>query len=66
MSTTINIEISKEDIINAVKSMSEDEKKSFIIELLAAVAPEYLGSPEQAGEDYVAGQISTHSKSFGN
>ena len=66
MTTTINIEINKDDIINSIKSMSEDKKKSFIIDLLAAVAPEYLGSLEAAGEDYVAGQITTHLKSFAN
>jgi len=63
---TIDVAVSKEDIINSVKSMADDERKSFIIDLLAAVAPEYLGSIEAADEDFVAGRIAAHVKSFGN
>jgi len=64
--TTIGVNIATEDIIAAVKAMPGTLQKSFLIELLTAVAPEYLNSFEDSRKGYIAGQISNHSDAFGN
>ena len=66
MEKSIKIEISTEDIIKYIKKMNEKDRKSFLFDLLSALAPEYLGSLQEAEPDCIAGQITPYAKGFGN
>jgi len=66
MSDSIQLEISTEKIIQAVKRMSKKERSAFLEDLLAATSPEYLESIKEAREDYKAGRVKGHPEVFGN
>ena len=64
MARALKINISAEDIIEAVKEMNRKEREAFLENLLAATAPEYLASVEEARADYRAGRVKTHEQVF--
>ncbi len=66
MSDSIHLEISTEEIIQAVKRMSKKERSAFLEDLLAATSPEYLESIKEARADYKAGRVKSHAEVFGN
>ncbi len=66
MKKSIRTKINTEDIIQFIKEMNEKDRKSFLFDLLSAIAPEYLGSLQKAEVDYIAGQITTYAEGFGN
>ena len=61
----IKLEFSLKDVISALEKLEPEEKELFIENLLAATSPEYLGSINEAREDYRAGRVSTHEEVFG-
>jgi len=65
MDKPIQIEVSPEGIIEAVKKMKKKEREAFLEDLLAATSPEYLASIKEARSDYKAGRTGTHSEVFG-
>lgn len=48
----ISIEISRQQIIAAVKRMKREEREDLIEDLIAQASPEYLESIREAREDY--------------
>jgi hypothetical protein len=64
MLNAIKVNLSRREIIGAVKAMKKRERESFLEELLAATSPEYLESIKEARADYKAGRIKTHDEVF--
>jgi PHD/YefM family antitoxin component YafN of YafNO toxin-antitoxin module len=62
----IKVNLSRQEIIGAVKSMSKKDRDDFLEELLAATSPEYLKSIKEARADYKAGRVKTHDEVFGH
>jgi hypothetical protein len=65
MLKTIKVNLSREEIIVAVKAMKKRDREAFLEDLLAATSPEYLESIGEASADYKAGRIKTHEEIFG-
>lgn len=65
MSTGIKMEISAEELIEAVRKMKKQEREDFIEDLLAATSPEYLLSIKEARAEYRAGKVRSHKDIFG-
>ncbi len=65
MLSSVNIKISQEEIIKAVKDMKKRERDAFLEDLLAATSPEYLQGVKEARADYKAGRVKTHKEVFG-
>jgi hypothetical protein len=61
---SVEIPISLEQIISAVKRMKKKEREAFLEDLIAATSPEYLESIREAREDYKAGRVSSHKDVF--
>ncbi len=66
MLNAIKINLSRQEIIGAVKAMKKRERESFLEELLAATSPEYLESIKEARADYKEGRIKRHDEVFGH
>ncbi|MBN1664450.1 MAG: hypothetical protein JW943_12690 [Deltaproteobacteria bacterium] len=66
MLNAIKINLSRQEIIGAVKAMKKRERESFLEELLAATSPEYIESIKDARADYKAGRVKTHDEVFGH
>lgn len=66
MLNAIRINLSRREIIGAVKAMKKRERESFLEELLAATSPEYLESIKEARADFKAGRIKRHDEVFGH
>jgi hypothetical protein len=66
MLNAIKVNLSRREIIDAVKAMKKRERESFLEELLAATSPEYLESIKEARADYKAGRIKMHDEVFGH
>jgi hypothetical protein len=66
MLNAIKINLSRQEIIGAVKAMKKRERESFLEELLAATSPEYLESIKEARADYKAGRVKSHDEVFGH
>jgi hypothetical protein len=64
MDKPIQIEVKREDIIEAVKKMKKRERDAFLEDLLAATSPEYIGSIKEARADYKAGRVKAHAEVF--
>lgn len=62
---TVNLHVKPEEIIDAVKSMKEEDREAFVEDLLASVSPEYLESIKEARSDYQAKRVKTHEDVFG-
>lgn len=60
----IQIEITRQQIIEAVKKLSDDERDNLIEDLLAQASPDYLESIREAREDYRQGRVLTHDEPF--
>jgi hypothetical protein len=56
MLNVIKINLSRQEIIGAVKAMKKRERESFLEVLLAATSPEYLEGIKEARADYKAGR----------
>ena len=65
MAHALKVNISPEEIIEAVKEMNKRERDAFVENLLASTAPEYLDSIKEARADYKAGRLKTHDEVFG-
>jgi len=66
MLNAIKVNLSRREIIGAVKAMKKGERELFLEELLAATSPEYLESIKEARADYKAGRIKRHDEVFGH
>ncbi len=60
----IQLEITRQQIIEAVKKLSDDERENLIEDLLAQASPDYLESIREAREDYRQGRVLTHDEVF--
>ncbi|MFH0990462.1 MAG: hypothetical protein V1799_10655 [bacterium] len=63
-SISIEVNLSPEQIIEAVRRMKKSERASFVEDLISAASPEYLESIREAREDYRKGRTSTHADVF--
>ena len=59
MLNTIKVNLSRQEIIGAVKSMNKRDRDDFLEELLATTSPEYLESIKNARADYKVGLLPT-------
>jgi hypothetical protein len=66
MLNAIKVNLSRQEIIGAVKSMKKKDRDDFLEELLATTSPEYLESIKDARADYKAGRVKTHDEVFGS
>ncbi len=66
MLNAIKVNLSRQEIIGAVKSMKKKDREAFLEELLATTSPEYLESIKDARADYKAGRVKTHDEVFGH
>jgi len=60
----ISIQISPEQIINAVKNLDQAQQENLIEDLLAAISPQYLKSIKEARADYQQGKVYSHEDVF--
>ena len=65
MLSTVKIDLSRGELIKAIKAMRKKERDVFLEDLLASTSPEYLESIREARRDYKAGRIKTHTEVFG-
>jgi uncharacterized protein YeeX (DUF496 family) len=65
MSTALKMEISAEEIIEAIKKMKKKDREDFIEDLIAATSPNYLSSIKEARAEYKAGKVKAHKDVFG-
>ena len=66
MLNAIKVNLSRQEIIGAVKSMKKKDRDAFLEELLATTSPEYLESIKEARLDYKASRVKTHDEVFGH
>ena len=66
MLNAIKVNLSRQEIIDAVKSMNKRDRDDFLEELLATTSPEHLESIKDARADYKAGRVKTHDEVFGH
>ena len=66
MLNAIKVNLSRQEIIGAVKAMNTRDREDFLEELLATTSPEYLESIKDARADYKAGRVKTHDEVFGH
>jgi len=66
MLNVIKVNLSRQEIIGAVKAMRKQDRETFLEELLSATSPEYLKSIKEARRDYKAGRIKKHDEVFGH
>ena len=64
MLNSIKINLSRQEIIGAVKAMKKRDREAFLEELIATTSPEYLESIKEARADYKAGRVKTHDEVF--
>jgi len=60
MLNAIKVNLSRQEIIGAVKAMKKRDRDDFLEDLLASTSPEYLKSIKDARADYKAGRVKTH------
>jgi len=65
MGNVVQVSLSQTEIIEAVKKMKKKDRETFLEDLIAATAPEYLQSIKEARADYKAGRTKTHDEVFG-
>ena len=66
MLNAVKVNLTRQEIIGAVKSMNKRDRDDFLEELLATTSPEYLESIKDARADYKAGRVKTHDEAFGH
>ena len=64
MSATLKLEVRPEEIIQAIKGMKKKQRESFLEDLFALTAPEYLESIREARGDYKAKRVKNHDEVF--
>ncbi|MCF8080925.1 MAG: hypothetical protein K9K88_16720 [Desulfobacterales bacterium] len=64
METEIKLKVKPEDIIEAVKAMSKQDREDFLEDLLASTSPEYLQSIREARSEYESGDVKKHNELF--
>ena len=64
MPATLQVKISPEEMIQAVKKMKKKEREAFLEDLLAATSPDYLKSIRDARADYKAKRTKSHDEVF--
>ena len=62
----LNVPVSLQQLIVAIKKMKKREREAFLEDLLAATSPSYLASIREAREDYRRGRVSSHEEIFGH
>ena len=62
----IKVNVSRQEIIDAVRSMNKRDRDDFLEELFATTSPEYLESIKDARADYKAGRVKMHDEVFGH
>ena len=60
----ISIEISKDQLIVALKKMNQQQRDDLIEDLIAQASPEYLASIREPREDYRQGRVLSHNEVF--
>jgi hypothetical protein len=65
MPATLQVKVSPEEMIEAVKKMKKKERDAFVEDLLAATSPAYLKSIRDARADYKAKRTKSHDEVFG-
>ena len=61
----LEVGLTAEQIIAAVKRMKKTEREEFIEDLLAATSPEYLKNIQEARNDRKAGRVKSLEEVFG-
>ena len=61
---SIGINITRTQIIDAIKRMNKKDRTALVEDILASSSPEYLKSIREAREDYRKGRIFTHDEVF--
>jgi hypothetical protein len=64
--TSIGINITPAQIIDAIKRLKKEEREALIEDILASSSPEYLKSIREAREDYKKGRVYSHDEIFGS
>jgi hypothetical protein len=64
MSLTLKLEVRPEKIIQAIRGMKKKQRESFLEDLIASTAPEYLESIREARADYKAKRVKIHEEVF--
>ncbi len=62
MPGVLKINVTKEEMIDAVKGMKKKERDAFLEDLLASTSPEYLQSIREARADYKAKRVNARFK----
>ena len=65
MLNAIKVNLSRQEIISAIKAMKKPDRDVFIEDLLATTSPEYIESIKEARDDYKAGRVKSHAEVFG-
>jgi PHD/YefM family antitoxin component YafN of YafNO toxin-antitoxin module len=61
----LEVELTREQIISAIRRMKQAERREFIEDLLAATSPAYLSSIREARADRRAGRVKSLKEVFG-
>jgi hypothetical protein len=60
----VEVGISIEELVGALRAMEEEDREWFLENLLAATSPEYLASIQEARQDYREGRVITAEELF--
>jgi len=60
----VKIGFSVEDLVTALRELSDEDREFFIENLLAATSPEYLKSIDEARRDYKEGRTVSYEELF--
>lgn len=60
----VKVGLSLEDLVNAVRKLSEEDREFFIENLLAATSPAFLRSIKEARRDYREGRTVPWEEAF--
>ncbi len=63
-SIEVKVGLSLEDLVNAVRKLSEEDREFFIENLLAATSPAFLRSIKEARQDYKEGRTVPWEEAF--
>ncbi|OGU35168.1 MAG: hypothetical protein A2068_01160 [Ignavibacteria bacterium GWB2_35_6b] len=61
---SIGINITRTQIIDAIKRMNKKDRTALVEDILASSSPEYLKSIREAREDYRKGRVFSHDEVF--
>lgn len=65
MAGTVDISLSPDQLIRAIKKMKKKDRDAFLEDLIASTSPEYIESIKEARADYKAGRVKDHEEVFG-